>query len=140
MKMPPVIEAVMLAPCGMNCTVCYKHVQIKKRGQHCQGCLLGDEGKPEHCRSCKIKTCAKEKGVEHCFSCADFPCKLIKSLEKSYTKRYGTSLIANSNSAKDMGVSAFLSMDRGKWLCSACGGVYSLHDGVCSECGAGRKD
>ena len=29
MKMPEKIEAIMFAPCGMNCLVCYKHCYHK---------------------------------------------------------------------------------------------------------------
>ena len=29
-KMPAVIENAMLAPCGMNCKICYKHCFSKK--------------------------------------------------------------------------------------------------------------
>lgn len=139
MKMPDKIEDIMLAPCGMNCAVCYKHVSIRKHGKPCEGCLKGDLGKPEHCRQCKIKSCAQEKGIVHCFECASFPCKLIKNLEKSYNKRYNASLIENSNMAHEKGISAFLEQDRHKWTCSKCGGAFSLHDGVCSECGSAER-
>ena len=133
--MPDKIEDIMLAPCGMNCTVCYKHVGVRKYGKSCEGCLKGDLGKPEHCRKCNIKSCAQEKGYTHCFECANFPCKLIKNLEKSYNKRYATSLVKNSRTAQAEGITVFLEQDRQKWTCSKCGGAISLHDGACSECG-----
>lgn len=94
MKMPKEnIDTSMFAPCGMNCLVCYKHCYHKKP---CAGCLNSDKGKPEHCRKCKIKECIKIKELSYCFECSDYPCKLIKSLEKSYNKRYQASLMANS--------------------------------------------
>ena len=46
MKMPDKIEDIMLAPCGMNCTVCYKHIGIRKRVEPCVGCLKDDLSKP----------------------------------------------------------------------------------------------
>ena len=131
MKMPLKIKNTMLAPCGMNCMVCYKHCYTKKP---CLGCLLGDLGKPEHCRKCNIKDCAKTRGYTYCFECADFPCKLIKNLEKSYNKRYDESLIRNSLTVKDKGIDAFMVSEREKWICPCCSGVISLHDGECSEC------
>lgn len=135
MKMPNSIDPIMLAPCGMNCTVCYKHVGIRKKAQPCQGCLKSDLGKPEHCRKCNIKTCTQRKGYIHCFECTDFPCKLIKNLEKSYNKRYNASLIENSKIAKEKGILEFLEHDCKKWTCDKCGGAFSLHDVICSECG-----
>lgn len=133
--MPNTIGKIMLAPCGMNCSVCYKHVGVRKYVKPCDGCLKGDLGKPEHCRKCNIKSCAQEKGYTYCFECADFPCKLIKNIEKSYNKRYNVSLIDNSKTALEKGISTFLKQDRKKWYCTKCGGAFSLHDNVCSECG-----
>lgn len=130
MKMPLKIENNMLAPCGMNCMVCYKHCYTKKP---CPGCTLGDSGKPEHCRKCRIKECVKARGYTYCFECTDFPCKIIKSLEKSYNKRYNESLVGHSIEAKDKGIDTFLVSQREKWTCQ-CGGAISLHDGECSEC------
>lgn len=84
MKMPTEkIDTVMFAPCGMSCLVCYKHCYHKKP---CAGCLNSDMGKPEHCRKCKIKDCIKGKGLSYCFECPDYPCKLIKKLEKATIK------------------------------------------------------
>lgn len=135
MKMPERIEEIMLAPCGMNCAVCYKHVGAKKHAKPCEGCLKGDVGKTERCRTCKIKTCAGEKGLTRCFECTDFPCQRIKNLDKSYRKRYNTSLVENGLTAKEKGVENFLASDKEKWTCLDCGGAFSLHDGICSECG-----
>jgi hypothetical protein len=137
--MPEKIDDKMLAPCGMNCAVCYKHVGIRKNAKPCVGCLNSDMDKPEHCRKCNIKNCARSKGFSRCLECGDFPCKLIKNLEKSYLKRYQTSLIENSVIAKEKGISAFLEQDRRKWTCADCGGAFSLHDGVCSDCGRDRR-
>lgn len=135
MKMPKKLDEIMFAPCGMNCSVCYKHVTLPKRGKPCSGCQNGDEGKTGRCLHCHIKTCAKSKGVTYCFACESFPCTFIKNLEKSYLKRYRVSLVKNSETAKFLGLAAFLEQDRKKWTCKSCGGAFSLHDNVCSECG-----
>lgn len=131
MKQTDTIELKMFAPCGMNCEVCYKHLKPKKA---CQGCLNGDVDKPEHCRICKIKTCAHSKELMYCYECEDFPCILIKNLEKSYVKRYGVSLVENSLVVKCEGLESFMKKEKGRWTCKSCGGVISLHDAVCSEC------
>lgn len=138
MRMPEVIEAEMLAPCGMNCVVCYRHVGIRKYAKPCQGCLGGDQGKPGHCRTCRIKDCAQSKGLLRCLECGDFPCVWVKNLDKSYRKRYRVSLVENSRTAHVVGVPAFLAADRLRWICG-CGGAFSMHDGVCSECGQAHR-
>lgn len=131
MRMPEKIEADMFAPCGMNCMVCYKHCYHKKP---CAGCLNSDRGKPEHCRKCRIKDCTAGKNITYCYECADFPCKQIKSLEKSYNSRYHTSLLENSNDVKEHGMEVLLEKHRRKYKCPNCGGIISLHDAECSEC------
>lgn len=132
MKMPKEkIDTAMFAPCGMNCLVCYKHCYHKKT---CAGCLNSDMGKPEHCRKCKIKECIKGKGQSYCFECPDYPCKLIKNLEKSYNKRYQASLMENSEFVRQHGLERFMEQQKEKYTCPKCRGIISIHDRECSEC------
>ncbi|RPH31840.1 MAG: DUF3795 domain-containing protein [Bacteroidales bacterium] len=131
MKMPSEIPESFFAPCGMNCMVCYVHLKEKKP---CSGCLGDDQFKPDRCKACSIKNCAKEKGFTYCYECSDFPCKRINNLEKSYKKRYNTSLIENSKMVKERGIMAFQVEEQKKWKCSKCSGVISLHDKICSNC------
>lgn len=56
MKMPDIIKEIMLAPCGINYSVCYKHVGAKKYAKPCKECK-SDIGKPEHCHKCNFKSC-----------------------------------------------------------------------------------
>lgn len=125
------IDMKMFAPCGMNCKVCYKHCYHKKP---CAGCLKSDEGKPEHCRKCKIKDRIQEKKLCFCYECGDFPCKLIKNLERSYRKRYQASLIDHSIFVKEYGLEAFMKQQKERYTCVVCGGIISIHDRECREC------
>lgn len=134
MKMPLEIDTQMFAPCGMNCMVCYKHCYTKRTRSPCSGCIADGTGKPKHCRDCKIKSCTIGKGITYCFDCMDFPCKLIKNLEKSYNKRYEESLIESSIIAKTQGIEHLMRLHNEKYRCPQCGGILSLHDKVCSEC------
>ena len=132
MKMLAKIPTTMLAPCGMTCAVCYVHLRDKKP---CLGCHGQDKSKPNHCRECKIKDCAVSRGLDFCFECSSFPCAIIKRLDKSYRQRYQVSLIDNSIRIKTIGTKQHLLEEKEKWTCPQCGGVISLHDRVCSECG-----
>ena len=131
MKMPEKIEPAMFAPCGMNCLVCYKHCFHKKP---CAGCLKSDQGKPEHCRKCRIKDCVTKRQITYCFECPGYPCKQVKGLEKSYNTRYHVSLMKNSKMVKEQGMAAFLVQQKEKYICPQCGGIISIHDAECSEC------
>lgn len=91
-------------------------------------------GKPEHCRKCKIKDCVKDKKLSYCYECLDYPCKLIKNLEKSYNKRYQASLMENSAFVKEDGLDKFMEQQKIIYSCYKCGGIISIHDRECSEC------
>ena len=132
MKMPEAIGSQLFAPCGMNCMVCFAHCSTKKA---CGGCLGTDESKPGHCRTCLRKNCAAERELSYCYECSDFPCRRIRDLVTSYRKRYGVSLIEQSLFVKENGIELFLENERKRYTCAACGGVISLHDHRCSECG-----
>ena len=45
---------------------------------------------------------------------------------------------SNGCKAREVGVTAFMEKERCRWACS-CGGIVSLHEGVCSECGRPRR-
>ena len=132
MKMPEAIGSQLFAPCGMNCMVCFAHCSTKKA---CGGCLGTDESKPGHCRTCLRKNCAAERELSYFYECSDFPCRRIRDLDRSYRKRYGVSLIEQSLFVKENGIELFLENERKRYTCAACGGVISLHDHRCSECG-----
>lgn len=136
MKMPETIDERLIAPCGIDCMVCYAHLKKKKP---CAGCLVSDDNKTARCMSCAIKHCAVERGLVHCFDCPDHPCERIKRLDRSYRKRYGASLVENAKRIREAGAAAFLREDRARWVCG-CGGVISLHDGRCSECGLKKSE
>lgn len=131
MRMPERIDSRLLAPCGVNCFACYKHLAPRKP---CCGCLTGDVGKPGHCRACAIRECCESKGFTWCFECADFPCSESKRMERNY-KKYGVSPIGNLTSVRAAGLDAFMRQERERWLCAECGGAVSQHQGACSECG-----
>jgi hypothetical protein len=129
--MPGRIEPGLLAPCGIDCLVCYVHLRDNKP---CSGCLVDDRGKTTRCRNCAIKSCAIERGITFCHECGEFPCTRIRNLDRSYRKRYAVSLVANSTALRDGGLDAYLMSERTRWACTVCGGVVSLHDAECSEC------
>lgn len=132
MRMPERIDALYLAPCGINCFVCYKHLRAKKP---CPGCLMGDTGKQGHCLDCEIKRCALAQGHTHCIACERYPCARIKRMDKSYRTRYGLSLVENARTARENGIDAWMEAERARWQCPDCAGAISQHEKTCSECG-----
>lgn len=125
-------EEKMIATCGMNCSYCYAHLKKKKP---CLGCRLSDEGKPEHCRKCKIKDCANDKKKLFCSDCSEYPCVLIKRLDKSYRTRYNESLINNMKVINEKGFNYYINYEKDRLKCPDCGGALSIHHKKCSDCG-----
>lgn len=125
-------EEKMIAVCGINCSYCYVHLKKKKP---CPGCRISDEGKPEHCRKCKMKECTAKKDVTFCSKCPDYPCILIKRLDKSYRTRYSESLINNFKVIDEKGMSHFLESEKKRLQCPECGGTLSIHHKKCADCG-----
>jgi hypothetical protein len=92
----------MIAYCGLTCSACpaflatragdeakaretaelwtkLYHTNVKVEDVWCDGCLV--EGrKCAHCGECKIRACAREKGVASCALCADYVCKELEGL------------------------------------------------------------
>ncbi|MEN8614977.1 DUF3795 domain-containing protein [Dehalogenimonas sp. THU2] len=128
----------MIAPCGLNCGVCYAHLTRKKK---CPGCRAGDENKSASCVDCKIKTCEKlaASGGEFCFRCDEYPCARMKHLDKRYRVRYGVSPIGNMERIAAVGIAEFTAGEAVKWRCAGCGGTVCVHTGECAGCGAGTN-
>lgn len=131
MIMPEHISEIYLAPCGVNCFVCYVHLKKKKP---CNGCYSNDVNKPERCINCKIKKCVISKTINYCFECDEFPCITIKKLDISYRKRYSVNLLKNVDFIKINGINEYMKNEKSKWLCTNCGGVKTQHGNYCSEC------
>ena len=125
------IPPILLAPCGMNCAVCYAYLRKKKP---CHGCRGEEESQPHHCRKCSRRDCTVSQGIDFCFECPSFPCDSIKRLDKSYRQRYRVSLVENGIRIKTFNIQQFLLGEKEKWTCPHCGGVICIHDRICSEC------
>jgi len=132
MLMPERLKLSDLASCGIDCAACYARLRKKNP---CPGCLSRVTGKPAGCERCAIKACAAERGLMRCFRCAEFPCALVKRIDKRYRVGYGVSLIENGVEAVEKGLKAFMEGERERWLCAPCGGIVDIHRRTCSECG-----
>jgi hypothetical protein len=123
----------MIAPCGINCSVCIGYLREKNK---CPGCNAPEGASLHHCQTCKIKHCEnKKKDTDYCYKCILFPCARIKHIDKRYRIRYRTSLINNQLYIKEHGIRKFLSKEKEKWICNKCNNVISIHKTECLNCG-----
>jgi hypothetical protein len=136
MKIP--MRAGLVAPCGINCAVCAYRLALVHgawdkgiRIPHCAGCI--PRGKK--CSNL-MKWCPRlGKGrVRFCHECPDFPCSHLKAMDGRYRSRYRTSPVENLEHIRDRGMRSFLASQRRKWRCQSCGGLISVHNGLCFSC------
>ena len=131
------IKSKLIAPCGMNCALCYGYVRERNP---CPGCFELDTNKPKTRFSCKIRTCEKLKAgnYKYCFKCEDFPCARLKQLDKRYRTKYGMSMINNLEQIRDSGIRLFIRAEKKKWRCKKCSKVICVHKTHCIYCGRSR--
>ena len=124
----------LIAPCGMNCGICYAYLREKNQ---CFGCNFEGGHKPKSCINCVIKNCEhiKTSPSGFCYECEKFPCTRLKQLDKRYRTKYRMSMIENLNKIKAFGLPKFLIEENKKWKCSNCGSQLSAHRENCMRCG-----
>ncbi len=129
-----VFEKAMIAPCGMNCGSCLGYMRFKN---HCPGCRICADSKPEYCKQCIIINCDLLKKTESkfCYECTKYPCQRLKNLNKRYITRYNTSFIDNLTMIKENGIEEFLVFETGRRTCPRCGSIICVHRSFCFECG-----
>jgi hypothetical protein len=126
-------QSELIAPCGMNCGICYAFLREKNR---CAGCRDDQYLKPASRFRCKIKNCDfySDEKKNFCYQCKDFPSKNLKHLDNRYKLKYNMSMIENLISIKTGGIRKFIKSEEVRWMCSECGGTVCVHKKKCMEC------
>lgn len=127
------INANLIAPCGMNCSLCSGFLRSKNK---CPGCSGNDSNKPQHCIVCKIKHCdeLKSDGQKFCFSCSKFPCRRLQNLDRRYKTKYRMSMLENLENIRKNGLASFIDHEKERWNCPQCGGIICVHKSSCIYC------
>jgi len=127
------LPTVLIAPCGMNCSLCMAYIREKNS---CPGCREDDKYKAKSCVNCQIKNCAKiVKGdLKYCFKCDTFPCERLKHLDKRYRTKYSMSMIENLNLIKNRGIRRFVENEKKRWACPQCSRLLCVHRSECTHC------
>ena len=125
--MPETMDKKSIAVCGINCIICSAFLSNK-----CGGCYGEESLKRKSCRNWNKRKCADEKGISYCYECSDFPCKYIKSLDKTYREKYDLKLMENNLYMKENGIEKFLNNEKISHICE-CGGIIDVHSKKCSE-------
>ena len=137
------MEELLIAPCGMNCSVCSFYLAEKNNLRntgfttpYCPGC----RPRGRNCINRKMCESLKNGEIRLCYECDNFPCNALEQLDKNYKNKYHMSMIKNLNYIKDHGIGEFMNKERKKWECPDCGGIICCHNGVCYTCGTDKLD
>ena len=128
----------LIAPCGMNCSLCVSYQFMKndfnKQGFHkkyCPGCVPRGKNCTHIGHKCRLLA---KGAVRFCYECSDFPCIILKALDKRYRSKYHMSMIENLVFIRENGMERFLEKEETKWSCPECGGTICCHNGLCLNC------
>lgn len=133
--------------CGLYCGGCTVYIGTKedphrlgylanRTGQRieelkCEGCrsnrLSG------YCKTCHMKECAREKGVDFCGDCESYPCEEIKNFQKELPHRWD--LFESMTYLKKNGLDKWYEQMKEDYSCKSCGETNSAYDLKCRKCG-----
>ncbi len=130
------IPIELIAPCGMNCRLCWAYIRDEKNCPGCRNNLNNQNMK--HRMTCKIRNCEEITNgrSKYCpVSCEHFPCKRLKQLDERYRTKYGMSMIDNLRMINEFGIRHFIRNEKKKWICPECGEMICVHRPRCLSCG-----
>ncbi len=137
-KRPNTIPTNLIAPCGMNCRLCWGHIRERNR---CPGCRVienQESEKSKYRNRCRIRNCEKIANGEmkYCSdSCDKYPCFRLKQLDQRYRAKYGMSMINNLKTINEFGIRHFVRSEKEKWICPDCDEMICVHKPRCLSCG-----
>jgi hypothetical protein len=132
------IPTDMIAPCGMNCRLCWGFIRERNT---CPGCLRSDnhDSQKSKCRTtCRIRNCEHlaQTGKKYCSDrCPRFPCTRLRQLDNRYRTKYGMSMIDNLQMIDNFGTRHFIRTQKEQWECPECGQLLCVHRPECCFCG-----
>lgn len=145
------INKNLLAPCGLYCGVCSIYIAHRDDNEKfkralmkvykpfikgiedlkCTGCLSDKEVFPV-CRSCPIKDCTQQKGIEGCHECEEFPCKFIENFPIEVGKKV---ILRTIPTWREVGTKEFVQMEEERYHCPECGNALFRGAQRCNKCG-----
>ena len=145
------VKKELLAPCGLYCGVCSifiahrdNNLKFKKRLMPvykafaktvddiaCTGCLSDGVVFPV-CRSCPIKRCSQDRGLDGCHQCDDFPCKFIENFPIQVGKKV---ILRTIPTWREIGTEKWVESEEQRYHCPDCGNTLFRGAKRCNKCG-----
>ena len=145
------VKNELLAPCGLYCGVCRVYIghrdndiEFKKEilpiykaygaksvdDIACDGCLSEGIVFP-YCKTCSIKDCIKDKGIEGCRQCDGFPCDIIEKWPSSAGKKVMLRVIPTW---RELGTQKWVESEEKRYKCPECGNQLFRGASQCKKC------
>lgn len=139
-------DRTLLPPCGLYCGVCGVFIASRENNHKfkerlstvydvspnqisCKGCLSDDVF--DQCKSCRIKTCARERKHEACHQCTDFPCNHITEFPYLVGRKV---MLRALPQWRELGTEKWVEEEIKRYICHNCG--HQLFRGAkrCNHC------
>lgn len=137
----------LVAVCGLFCPSCTIFIasnedpeRLKRMSEmrnhtiediRCEGCRA--EVRTGFCRTCKMSTCAKEKGIDFCGECSEYPCEELKEFQS--IKAHRLELWQSQERIKEAGFEQWYAEMLEHYSCPDCNTINSAYDVNCRKCG-----
>ncbi len=140
-------QKMVAAVCGLYCEACTLFIatkedperlkslaarfQLPEEVMRCHGCRATRSG--PYCQTCKMFSCATERGIEFCSDCEDYPCKDLKQFQSERPHRI--ELWDDLERIKEIGYKRWLEEIKPNYACPECQTINSAYDMTCRKCG-----
>ena len=109
----------------------------------CRGCRT--ETVFAGCRGCKVRECARERGIRACVECRDFPCQRVEALRSLLPGirdklPHSASIFGDAEIARANGYEDWAEAQRSRWQCPSCGAPFTWYQERCAVCHRGLKE
>lgn len=137
----------LAAVCGLFCPACHIFISGREKlerrarmaeifqcpveGFQCDGCQA--EERFIYCQTCKLVSCAADRGLDFCGACAEYPCDEFTAFQAARPHRLEL-WIAQARIQK-VGYEQWFSEMLEHYACPECGTINSAYHLACRECG-----
>ncbi|OPL18360.1 MAG: hypothetical protein AVO35_05810 [Candidatus Aegiribacteria sp. MLS_C] len=136
--------------CGLNCGACpvgmaneagdadvlkelAERWGMDVRELECAGCKSPVTA--VFCSECRIRSCARERGLEFCFQCAEYPCDRLVSFSDDDAPHHSV-VLKNLSRIREAGLRKWLQEQSERWSCEVCGRRFGWYSETCPGCGS----
>jgi hypothetical protein len=138
----------LAAVCGLFCPACRVFIGTREDPERlksiaerfnipveearCEGCRT--ETRLPYCKTCRMVTCAAEKGIDFCGECKEYPCEELNKFQAALPHRI--ELWKNQERIREVGVEKWFEEMLDHYSCPHCQTLNSTYDLTCRKCGA----